>query len=144
MSLWPRLPCFSTVFTASGCLLLSILPHQISHQAWLWHRITVSFSLKLFSAMPVLLKCLEDLINAQPSPDTLSSPRVYLSLVHSSCSCPRVISEFTSALSQPEEASCILTVWSSLDWSIDVSFLLLVPDPLSLSTLLWLCEFIYY
>lgn len=102
VSLWPRLPCFSTVFTVPGCLLLAILTHQISHQAWLWHRRAVLFSLKLFSAMPVLLKCLEDLMHSPPL-TLLDSPRVHLSLVHSSCSCPLVISEFTSALSQPEE-----------------------------------------
>lgn len=86
-----------------------------------------------------LLKC--------PPLALLDSPRVHLSLVHSSCSHPRVISELTSALRQPEEdfqEHPVFSVWSSLDWGINVSFLLLVHDPLRLSMPLWLCDFIDY
>lgn len=96
------------------------------------------FLFNSFLRCQFLLKC--------PPLTLLESPRIHLSLVRSSCSRPRVISELTSALRQPEDFQehPVFSVWSSLDWSIDVSFLLLVHDPLRLSMPLWLSDFIYY
>lgn len=126
-------PALFLVF--EGCPLIVTLPPQKPCGSWLWHRKTLSCSFKVFLKSQFLFKCLKDwthspslTLGLNSCPSKPSAFQLFLPSCHQSFNLsPK------PTLRRVSGTSCILQVYSPLNWSIDGSFLLMVPDPLSLS-----------